>query len=203
MLLIILWMVGFSLLHSLMADRRFKRSLDSVFSERFRLGWYRLFYNAISVITLAPIFIYSALNAEAIYSISGIGAFVMMSIQLVGLIGATLSIIQIDWLRFAGFRQAWAYLKDQPLPLNSEPLTTTGLYAYMRHPLYFFSLLLLWFTPTMTTTGLAFNIGATAYFVLGSIVEERRMVQAFGKDYVAYQKQVSWMIPFLPRFTSS
>ena len=58
-------------------------------------------------------------------------------------------------------------------------------------------------TPTMTTTGLAFNIGATAYFLLGSIIEERRMVEAFGEDYTAYQKQVPWMIPFMPRFTFS
>lgn len=197
MVFIILWMVGFSLLHSLTADKRVKEWVGTIFSERVRHGWYRLFYNVISVVTLAPVFIYAALYAQSLYTVPAPFALAFRLIQVIGAIGVMVSILQIDWLRFAGFRQAWAFLHRDTLPLPDEALTTTGVYRWVRHPLYFFSLLVLWFTPTMTDIGLVFNIAATVYFVLGSIVEEKRMVAAYGDTYVAYQRDVPWMIPLV------
>jgi len=72
-----------------------------------------------------------------------------------------------------------------------------GMYRFVRHPLYFFSLLALWSMPVMTVNLLMFNIGATLYFVIGSRVEERRLVQSYGEAYRAYQQRVPGLIPLL------
>ena len=94
-----------------------------------------------------------------------------------------------------------AYFSGGQLPLADEALQTDGLYGWVRHPLYFFSLLALWFSPTMTDALLMFNIAATLYFVFGSLIEEQRMVNAYGDIYKQYQQNTSWMIPLPPSKT--
>lgn len=198
MTLIILWILVFSLVHSFTADKRVKQWVSNKFGERLYYGWYRLVYNIKSVVMLAPLFLYMWTVSEPIYLLDGFVAVILRVLQVIGLFGIAISILQIDALRFAGLRQLIAYYRGDTLPLTNEPLTTDGLYGFVRHPLYFFSLMLLWFSPTMTTSSFFFNLGATLYFVFGSLIEERRMLAGFGQEYADYQKNVSWLIP-LPK----
>ncbi|MGF1504325.1 MAG: methyltransferase family protein, partial [Anaerolineae bacterium] len=97
-----------------------------------------------------------------------------------------------DLFRFIGIAQALAFLEGKELPLLSEPLNTGGVYRIVRHPLYFFSLLIIWPNPTMTTTLLAFNLAATLYFFIGSRVEEQRLLAMHGEDYAKYPGGSRW-----------
>ena len=81
--------------------------------------------------------------------------------------------------------------------IPEEPLMIKGVYALVRHPLYLFTLMSLWFNPLMTARRLGLVIGAPLYFALGSVLEAQKMVQQFGEEYRNYQKRVPWMIPFL------
>ena len=114
-------------------------------------------------------------------------------------IGLALALMQIDALRFLGIKDAVAYLCGRQLPLPPEPLATRGVYRLVRHPLYLFSAIALWSSPVMTESLVGFALGATIYFALGSILEERKMARVFGPDYVAYRKRVPWLIPFVKR----
>ncbi len=122
-------------------------------------------------------------------------AFLGRVLQLIGLIGAGVTLYQTDVWRFMGIRQAVHYLQGEPTEFDQGPLIISGLYAWMRHPLYTFSLLLLWATPVMTLPSLALAIGATLYFWLGSIYEELKLVAEFGDAYREYQKQVYRLLP--------
>ncbi len=197
MALIVIGMLVFALSHSLTADPKVKNWMQQRMGERAYQGWYRLLYNLLSVIVLAPIMLYIWLSGTVIYSVSVEVEAIFYILQLVGSIGLVVSLLQIDLLRFAGIRQMIAYFRNEPLPLPPEKLQTGGLYRLVRHPLYFFSLLSVWFISPMTDTMLVFNIAATLYFVFGSLIEERRMVRYFGDEYRAYQAQVAWLIPFL------
>lgn len=199
MVFILLWMAGFALIHSLTADKRTKRAFARLFGERARHGFYRLLYNIVSLITIAPVLLYAAQNGSVIWQVPAPLVPVFIGIQLIGVIGLLMSVGQIDGQRFLGIRQVQAYFKNEPLPLPDEPLQSDGLYAYMRHPLYVFSLLVIWFMPTMTDTFLTLNIGITLYFLIGSRIEERRMITEYGDDYQQYRQQVPWMLPDISR----
>lgn len=198
MLIIAIWMLGFAVSHSITADKRVKQWFAKTFGERTYEGLYRLLYNIVATLSLVPLFLYMWSIATEIYSVPSWLVPVFTIIQLIGVIGLIISIAQIDWARFAGIKQLIAYLSGGELPLVDEPLQLKGLYGFVRHPLYFFSLLTLWFSPSMTDSALLFNLTATAYFVIGSRIEEGRMREAYAEIYENYCQRVPWLIPFLP-----
>ncbi len=199
MLTIFLLMAAFAVLHSWLAGRNVKQAIRHRIGDRAYHGFYRLAYNFFAVLTLLPPFAIAILNpGNTVWQVEGMGQYILLSIQVIGVIGVGVSFLQIDWQRFAGIRQVTAYLKGETLPLPDEPLQIKGLYKVVRHPLYLFSLLAIWPMSTMSEALLAFNIGATLYFILGSILEERRLVAGFGEQYRSYQRNTSWLIP-LPK----
>ena len=74
-------------------------------------------------------------------------------------------------------------------------MVVSGLYRFVRHPLYFFSIILFWLFPYMTDLLLAFFLAGTLYFLLGTIPEERKLAATFGETYEKYRQEVPWMIP--------
>jgi protein-S-isoprenylcysteine O-methyltransferase Ste14 len=109
------------------------------------------------------------------------------------------SLLQINLGRFIGLSQAAAYLQGEKLPLPEETLQYSGVYRLVRHPLYLFSLLVIWPMGTMNESLLAFNIGTTIYFLIGSIFEERKLASVYGKEYRQYQKRTPSIIPRIVR----
>lgn len=193
----ILAMLFFAITHSILARLPIKAWMRTRMGNRPYEAFYRFGYSVVSVITFLPVAIVLVFNpGPDVWSLSGIWAVVFRLLQFTGIIGLTVSSLQIELGRFAGLTQVKAYLNGHPLPLPPENLNTRGMYRLVRHPLYFFSLLLLWFTPHMTQTGLVFVLTSTLYFILGSLLEERTMRHLFGEPYHQYQKQVPWMIPF-------
>lgn len=187
--------IKFALVHSFLADKRVKNFAKYVFGERTYYGFYRLIYNIYSVAMLAPVWYVMGQDTVILWQIAGTWQTGFVIIGGVGIIGLLISLLQIDLLRFAGLKQVWAYFSGGALPLSDEPLITTGLYRFVRHPLYFFSFFALWFVPTMSRSYFVFCLLATLYFVVGSRFEERRMVNAYGERYRNYQQDVPWLLP--------
>lgn len=195
MVSIIIWLFFYFLMHSLLADPRTKSWFARRFGEYTYQGIYRLLYNAIALITLLPIVPQILSQNTLLYELTVPVRWILTAIQILAGIGLLASLLQIDWMQFAGISQLIAYLRRQPLPLPAESLQTGGVYAIVRHPLYFFSLIAFWFSPTMTTGMLAVNIAVTLYVIIGSRVEERRMLRLFGEPYREYMQRVPWLIP--------
>lgn len=188
----------FAVLHSIFARLIIKGWVKTKVNERVYEGFYRIIYTIFSFITLLPAaYILVAYSGRTIWDITGFISIIFRVIQFIGLIGLSVSLLQVELGRFAGFTQIRAYFNGQPLPLPPEPLNKSGMYALVRHPLYFFSMLLLWFTPNMSETSLVFVIATSLYFIFGSILEERTMLVIFGEEYRDYQKKVAWMVPFI------
>lgn len=195
-IIVLVGMALFGVLHSLAACKPVKDWIKRQVGTRVYEGFYRLAYNVFAVFSLLPFAILLLFfPGVTIWQMDGVVALVFRALQVVGLIGLVVSLLQIDLGRFSGFSQLRAYLANEPLPLPAEPLQTDGIYRLMRHPLYVFSLLVIWFQPTMTEALLAFNLGATAYFLLGSRLEERRLIAVFGDEYRAYRRSIGWMFP--------
>lgn len=188
--------LGYGLIHSVLAATQFKQIMRLLMGPRGYEGLYRLFFNVVAVLLLLPIvWIIVFTPGETVWRVYFPLNIVFLGIQMLGGIGLLVSILQIDGGRFLGLTQSMTWLEGRKLPLPTESLTTGGVYALMRHPLYLFSLMLIWPVTTMTAAWLGFSIGATIYFLLGSLLEEQKLRQAFGASYEHYQRQVPWFLP--------
>jgi protein-S-isoprenylcysteine O-methyltransferase Ste14 len=191
-------MFAFALVHSWMAGG-LKSIIRRRFGERAFHGLYRITYNLVSVLTVIPIGLLLVFGrGEVVWTLPEQILPLTLVLQAIGAIGFVISILQVDQGQFMGLAQMRAYFAGQPLPLPPEPLQQRGMYQLVRHPLYLFSMMVQWPLPIMTETWLAFNIGATLYFLIGSRLEERRLLGIFGEEYRAYQRRVPWLLP-LPR----
>lgn len=79
----------------------------------------------------------------------------------------------------------------------SLPFVARGPYRYVRHPLYLFSLLLIWSTPRLSTDQLLFNVLWTIWIILATRLEERDLLRDFGETYREYQLSVPMLLPLL------
>ena len=189
--------VFWSLLHSITASAGFKIVIRNWLGQRTYDGLYRLFYNLFSAITFLPVLLLlpATVPGGVIWRVPQPFSYLFVLIQLVGVIGLIVSLLQTDLMRFAGIGQAVRFLQGEE-EINPPPtLITRGTYKFVRHPLYFFSLLVLWFLPIMTWSTLLFNVLSTIYFWVGSIYEERRLISTFGIEYSRYQQRVPRLIP--------
>ena len=188
-----------ALLHSLTAARGVKRWTRQRFGRRVYDGFYRLAYNAFSVVSILPLLYVLATRVPAtlLWRIRSPWTVVSLMAQLVGVVGLLASLLQTDVWRFAGVRQALRYLQGEAQPDPPAAFVQTGTYGVVRHPLYFFSMLVIWFTPVMTLGTLLFNALATAYFLVGAMHEERRLEREFGDAYRRYREEVPGFVPRL------
>jgi len=196
-------LILFAILHSLTAGVQLKGRLKALLGERLVEGWYRLAYNFLAAVTFLPVLaLVSLLPDRTLYRVGLPWSLLMVGVQVAGIGGLLASLITTDVGQFLGLSQALAYLRGDPLPLREPPLQVKGMYALMRHPLYFFTLLVIWPLPVMTVNILIFNLGATLYLAVGSLIEERRLEKAYGDAYRTYRRQVPWLIPRLRRRSS-
>ena len=72
-----------------------------------------------------------------------------------------------------------------------------GLNRYVRHPLYFGTLLFIWalFFIFPYLNNLLACCVITFYTVLGARLEEKKLVMQFGEQYISYKQRVPMLIP--------
>jgi protein-S-isoprenylcysteine O-methyltransferase Ste14 len=82
---------------------------------------------------------------------------------------------------------------------KTTQLVTSGVYKYIRHPLYSSLLLLTWgiFFKHLSAAGIALAIAATVFLVFTAKADESECIQFFGAEYRDYRKQTKRFIPFL------
>lgn len=190
-LVLIIYFVLYAGLHSLLAALTVKQWVQR------RLGadagrWYRLAYNVFAAITLLPLLpLLALLPDRTLYVAPSPWRWLMVGGQLLALVGLTVTLFQTDLGRFLGVSQLLAQR-----PGAGEALQVSGFYCWVRHPLYFFSLLLIWLTPAMSVNLLTVYLLFTFYFYIGTFFEERRLLAEFGPAYEQYRRAVPRLIPW-------
>lgn len=186
-LIFLIW----AILHSLLADYRVKarfrqRYGDSVYR------WYRLSYNSFAALSFIPVYLaYWLLPDSVLLIFPSPWSWMMRGIQFAGLVGLVIAVFATDTGEYAGLAQ----LRSGWSPDNKEPMRLSGLYCLVRHPIYFFSLPLVWLSPVLTINRLTIAILFTLYFYFGAKHEETSLRDEFGPDYDAYRQQVPMLIP--------
>jgi protein-S-isoprenylcysteine O-methyltransferase Ste14 len=82
---------------------------------------------------------------------------------------------------------------------KTSVLVTSGIYRYIRHPLYSSLLFLAWgvFLKDVTWLSVCLVAGATICLVLTGKTEEAECIQYFGPFYKEYMSRTKMFIPFL------
>ena len=77
-------------------------------------------------------------------------------------------------------------------------LVIDGMHRYVRHPLYFGTLVFVWalFLIYPFLNNLICCSVITVYTLLGTIMEEKKLLIQFGNEYRKYQREVPMLIPF-------
>ena len=189
---ILLSMIVYGGLHSLLASRRFKAALQ----RRFGSGgvrWHRFIFSIIGGLTfLPPLALVVLLPDRQIYAISPPGSSWLRLLQFAGLVGLVYGVMQTGFFNFIGLDRVL-----DPAAVDRTPqFITGGLYRLVRHPLYTSTMLVLWASPTLSWNRLALNLGVSAYFIIGSLFEEQKLLDEFGEDYATYRRRTP---AFLPR----
>ena len=82
---------------------------------------------------------------------------------------------------------------------KTTTLVTTGIYAYIRHPLYSSLLLLTWgiFFKALSLPSTALALVATTFLFATARADEAECIRFFGDDYQTYMGKTKRFIPFL------
>jgi protein-S-isoprenylcysteine O-methyltransferase Ste14 len=176
--------------HSGMVRRSFRGRLRAFIPEPF----HGLVFTVASALALLLCLALWQRVGEPTDRLDGVPTWLMRALFLLALIGFAWGIRALESFDTFGIRPAVAYLRGSRT--RPFPFVVRGPYRWVRHPLYFFALVLFWSCPAITLDRLLFNGLWTVWVILGTFLEERDLVLEFGDSYVQYQGQVPMIFPW-------
>jgi protein-S-isoprenylcysteine O-methyltransferase Ste14 len=104
-------------------------------------------------------------------------------------------LLAIGLLAYAAFQTDLPEFAGLKAGKTEGKLITDKAYGIVRHPLYTGGIVLIFTKAEMTLLDFTAAALVSIYFVIGAIIEERRLVSAFGDAYSRYQERVSMFVP--------
>ena len=82
---------------------------------------------------------------------------------------------------------------------KTTTLVESGIYAYIRHPLYCSLLILTWgiFFKHPTVTGVCLGLASSLFLFLTALADEAECIAFFGPQYQTYMRRTRRFVPFL------
>lgn len=193
-LLIIFW-CAWCVVHSAMISLTFTDYLKDKLGSNYR--FYRLFYNITALITLIPLIIYSAEPiGQLLFQWAGFFLILQSLLAITVLALFILGAKKYDLFQLFGIRQIKSGNSHSSLS-KTDDINTSGILSLTRHPWYLAAILFIWIRDSdIYVSTLVINIILTSYIVIGTILEEKKLIIEYGDNYRAYQEKVSMLFPF-------
>jgi protein-S-isoprenylcysteine O-methyltransferase Ste14 len=104
-------------------------------------------------------------------------------------------LFKYDILQVLGIRQIKSGKSHATLS-ESGDIDTSGILSITRHPWYLATIMLVWtYFREMYVSTLIVNIILTIYLIIGTILEERKLIIELGDSYRHYINRVSMLFP--------
>jgi methanethiol S-methyltransferase len=194
LLIVVLW-TGYCALHSYLISIGFTNFLNRLLKKYY--AFYRLFYILISLFLLIPLINYTGQLDNKVIITYGQYMNIFRHILIYGSLFMFFWAFFFDYdsLSFFGIRQILNFGKSKEIKPSNE-IKKSGLLGIMRHPMYLALIIYLW-CQTTKMADIVVNIVLTVYIIIGTILEEKKLVLEFGETYIQYQKEVPMIIPFI------
>jgi protein-S-isoprenylcysteine O-methyltransferase Ste14 len=188
LLLALLW-TAYCAVHSALISIRvtgfFKRMLGAGY--RF----YRLAFNVFSIVTFVPLIMYSRsshLQNPPLFTWGGRWRALQYGLA------APAALLILSGARRYNLRQFLGIEQIRGATNSGENFETGGVLGLTRHPWYLAVFILIWVSD-LNFAAITINVVLSVYLVIGTLLEERKLVLEFGDSYRRYQEQVSMFIP--------
>jgi len=184
--------IAYFVMHSLLASLSFKRWVHHRWPQRMHA--YRLSYNFLAILLLIPLLWFMHQNpGPLIWQWPGLLNWLMKGFTVAAALGFFWSLKSYDNMVFLGVTQ-WRNRHTVNNADECEQLHISTLHRFVRHPWYFFFIVILW-TQNLHLAQLIVYGLVTLYFVIGSHMEERKLIAQYGEAYREYARQVPGLIP--------
>lgn len=187
LILIALAWLAYGALHSWLASLRCKQWVGARWPAA--LPAYRLGFNLGAALLLAPVlWLTHRYPGAPIWIVPG---WIAWPAAAVSVAGFAWSMKWYDGATFLGLRQ-W---RDAVGPDDErEAFRLSPLHRHVRHPWYALGLLLLW-TRDLNAAWLAAAAAITLYLLIGSRLEENKLLALYGAAYERYRRRVPGLFP--------
>ena len=151
-------------------------------------------YTVTSGVALLVLVVFWQESAHTLAAAGGLLRWLLRVVYFISITGFAWGILALGSFDTFGLRPILDRLSGTDSP--PLPFTVSVPYRWVRHPLYSFCLLMIWSCPDLTADRLLFNVLWTAWIIVGTVLEERDLVAAFGETYRNYQRRVPMLIPY-------
>lgn len=183
--------------HSLLASLSAKRLIQRRFPDHYQ--GYRLAYNGLAALLLIPpLWLLASYPDSPLWHWPVPLNWLADATALLAVAGFGWSLRYYDTGEFMGTRQ----LKVPATLLDQAPLTLSPLHRWVRHPWYFLGLVIIW-TREMNAALLVTAVMLTVYLVIGSRLEDAKLIATYGDTYRRYRDKVPGLLPLPWRHLSS
>ncbi|MGC8658760.1 MAG: methyltransferase family protein [Desulfomonilaceae bacterium] len=181
--------IAFFVQHSGMVRKSFKRWSTQLIAEKYGGIVFSL---ASSFLLIATVALWQKSGVTVVSAHGGARWLLRLifGLSFLGFLWGASSIGSLDTFGLEQLRKS-----IQGRTIKPPRLVIRGPYRWIRHPLYFFCIVMIWSCPDVTIDRLLFNVLWTVWIIVGIFLEERDLVSQFGDCYLRYQRDVPMLIP--------
>jgi protein-S-isoprenylcysteine O-methyltransferase Ste14 len=180
----------FFIQHSGMVRTSFRTWLAAIVPRHYHTSTYAIS----SGIALTAVVLFWQPSQTVLYQAEGLLRLLARAIAVFAIAGFAWGVRALGNFDTFGLIPIRVYLRGKQL--RAPNVIIRGPYLWVRHPLYFFMLVLIWSFPDVSLDRLLFNVLWTFWVVLGTFLEEKDLVAEFGETYRHYQKTVPMLFPW-------
>ena len=192
-LILSIFLIAWCVLHSAMISASMIGYIRKNFGAIFR--FYRLFFNLVAILTLIPVSLFAySIRTQTIFHWNGylrIGqVFLLVAAVLLFFLGGR----HYDVHQLLGIKQIKEGTSNKAISDSGE-LDTSGVLGITRHPWYLATILIIW-ARQLDASAIFINVILASYLIVGTYLEETKLVREFGEKYLIYQERVFMIIPY-------